>query len=75
MSADKSDSKNGFDVDFYKSAQHIDGQYSWFTEIGFPIHFKVKSSATSKVTGKWSFGPTLKGSSLQSEAKFDIDSR
>ncbi|VDI43077.1 Hypothetical predicted protein [Mytilus galloprovincialis] len=74
LSADKSDSKNGFDVDFYKSAQHIDGQYSWFTEIGFPIHFKVKSSATSKVTGKWSFGPTLKGSSLQSEAKFDIDS-
>ncbi|XP_063413841.1 vitellogenin-5-like isoform X2 [Mytilus trossulus] len=74
LSSDKSDSKNGFDVDFYKSAQHIDGQYSWFTEIGFPIHFKVKSSATSKVTGKWSFGPTLKGGAVQAEAKFDIDS-
>ncbi|XP_052106613.1 vitellogenin-1-like [Mytilus californianus] len=73
LASDKSDPQNGFDVDFYKSAVHIDGQYSWFTEIGFPIHFKVKSSATSKVNGKWSLGQTLKGSAQQSEARFDID--
>lgn len=68
-------SQGGVDLNIYKSAMFMDGQYSWFTELGFPIHYKLRGSTSFKVGGSWKLDMAVKNKDKYPELKFEITPR
>jgi hypothetical protein len=75
MPMSENEMKQGQEINLYKSTMFMQEQYSWFTEIGFPIHFKFKGSTTYKMTGSWKFEFTPSENGRMYQATFDVNPR